>query len=573
MEDLNRYVCLRNARLAHQSDGDADISSTNTTLDELLKFSHRLSLQVTMVNSTSSESSQASNGQVQVVPYPQYVRVLDEIPALQDMEWATIREKSKLPDIPVFPSLFQYSLIEKGVEPIGRGRDVHKFRSHTLHRFIRLFWNQFVKIPSLFADINEIFSGLADPERFGMSVLEFEMDPKSDECLVYLMVGRHEIPLFFIHYIAPHDVSAAQVKGEIIDLTFDKDILRRGGMQSTLIATMTRAFARMVSTGIRYSVLDTGEAVVFLHGHSTHPDLLGAHKFIPCEEIGDDVDDKVYQTIVAQYLSFIFRAMREKPSTQHWYATAGALRTCKLTNNGVERIVQSSNFLTPSSRNDPFFADSNLLDENGRLFCTHKCLLGLCAGAELDHACPNYEEHGNRFHEIGPTQLIEFLYRQIEKQDPPYAFRPMYLHGQHHHYLKGVLDDYGYTFLVKAVEPGHEETLGREYNTYQNLEAVQGFIIPVCLGVLDLQERLNRCHVYYGREFEKMMLLSCSGVSPVDFINKEAVDTLTKEREKLKEDIEEMGLLRPDVSWRNLLWNEQEHCLVWINFVEDKSSD
>jgi hypothetical protein len=91
--------------------------------------------------------------------------------------------------------------------------------------------------------------------------------------------------------------------------------------------------------------------------------------------------------------------------------------------------------------------------------------------------------------------------------------------------------------------------------------------------MIDLKACIGRSHTYYGKKCEKMLLLSCSGVSAANVVDKGSIDHLTEDRKVLEmelneiDELVEMGMRNLDLSWCNLVWNQQEERLVWINFL------
>ncbi|CRG86528.1 hypothetical protein PISL3812_03535 [Talaromyces islandicus] len=515
VENLSRFVRLRNAHLVHQkSYTDYQDRSRSTNFAELLNICHKLSrLLSNTVSSSPGLSQSLDQEEAQIAPYPQRIVDWDDLPELQEMVWNFLDERTVFSNDHVFPSEFQCKLVEHSIYPICSSKDVYNFRHQTVHRFLRLIWTQLLSDETIITScLRDAYHCLADPCGIATSTLEFELQADSADCRVYLLADRHEFPIFFVQYLSTQELPTSQIRQQPTKLHFGRDVLNGGGMQSAFIAAVTRAYARMLSTGERSCLLDTGEALVFLQADGARPDVLRILKYIPVDELGEDAEGDADKTVVAQYLTFALVSLQDVAPSQKW-------------------------------------------DE------------------EIDQKCPNARDHGIEYHEIDSAVLLNILYNQLAQSDQPYAFRPIHLHGKHHHYLKGAIPGYGYTFLAKAAETGYVEELENEFRIYQNLPASQGFEIPVCLGMVDFKACIGRSHTYYGKECEKVLLLSCSGVSAVSVVDKGSVDHLTEDRKMLElelGDIAELAAMstgKVDLSWCNLVWNQQEERLVWINFL------
>jgi hypothetical protein len=576
VDDLSRFVRLRNAHMAHRNSyADYQDRSRRTNLAELLNICHRLSRRLSVSSSSLPDSSKPPDqDESQVVPYPQYIHNWGDLPTLQETVWNFLSERSAFANAHDFPSDFQCSLVEHSIHPICSSKDVYNFRQQTVHRFLHLIWSQLLCDETIITScLREAYACLADPCGIATSTLEFELQADSADCRVYLLADRHEFPIFFVQYISTQDLPTAQIRQQPTNLHFEKDVLNGGGTQSAFIAAVVLAYAQMLSTGNRSCLLDNGEALVFLQADETRPDTLRILKYIPADELGEDAEGDADKTVVAQYLTFALVSLQATAPSQNWYDSAAKLPTCLLDSKGVRSEPDSSGYPHRSHDLGNISAPVFVSAKTDRPFCTSKCLLSLSRDEEIDQKCPNARDHGDQYHEIEPAVLLNILYNQLARSDQPYAFRPIHLHGKHHHYLKGTIPGYGYTFLVKAVELGHVEELEHEFHFYEQLPASQGFEIPICLGMIDLKACIGRSHTYYGKKCEKMLLLSCSGVSAANVVDKGSIDHLTEDRKVLEmelneiDELVEMGMRNLDLSWCNLVWNQQEERLVWINFL------
>ncbi len=130
-----------------------------------------------------------------------------------------------------------------------------------------------------------------------------------------------------------------------------------------------------------------------------------------------------------------------------------------------------------------------------RQYCTQACLLGLKRGWDLDGSCPNASLHrtvegGNRhtisaneFTVLVGEQLHQNAYRNCVAVDP-YGQKGKI--GRIGALFKLELAPYGYTFVGKGTQSAHLGHLQHEGLVYSRLEALQGYVVPVHLGIVDL---------------------------------------------------------------------------------------
>lgn len=141
-----------------------------------------------------------------------------------------------------------------------------------------------------------------------------------------------------------------------------------------------------------------------------------------------------------------------------------------------------------------------------RPYCTHQCLFGLTHGGPIDRRCPNAQIHGVRH--IGRANFLRLLQAQLDSDRGPDAdCAPLYLAGAIGALFKLRLSSHGYTLVAKGAENRHLARLQHEAEIYQSLHDVQGWCVPVCVGLVDLVLPLY----YDGKVFKDLMLLSFAG--------------------------------------------------------------
>ncbi|KAH8759304.1 hypothetical protein F5883DRAFT_426690, partial [Diaporthe sp. PMI_573] len=185
-----------------------------------------------------------------------------------------------------------------------------------------------------------------------------------------------------------------------------------------------------------------------------------------------------------------------------------------------------------------------------RPYCTHQCLLGLAYGRPMDRTCPNAGRHGPRH--LDRVAFLRLLRAQLaEDRGPEADSTPLYLSGSVGSLFKIRLSAYGYTLVAKGVEAVDLARLQHENKVYDQLYAIQGKYVPVCLGLTDLDLP------YYcdGGVFEHFLLLSWAGRSlskSIDQIDKTlAIDAITAAYTGLHR----LRILHGDAEARNILYD------------------
>ena len=143
-----------------------------------------------------------------------------------------------------------------------------------------------------------------------------------------------------------------------------------------------------------------------------------------------------------------------------------------------------------------------------RPHCTHECLRGLTFGGPIDEKCPNSAAHGN-IH-LNQLKFLPLARAQLAVDRGHDAdCMPLWISDAHGTLFKFRLSSHGYTLAAKGVEIMDIKYLHHESKVYSHAQDLQGRVIPVCLGVIDLiKPYYYDCGVY-----ENFMFLSYGGRS------------------------------------------------------------
>ncbi|KAL2374386.1 hypothetical protein RJ035_003249 [Blastomyces gilchristii] len=156
--------------------------------------------------------------------------------------------------------------------------------------------------------------------------------PRADQFCVYNRGPDEKVPAFIIEYKPPHKVSLAHVKAGLEDMELNQvvryqedkkpeDICRR-----VVAAVITQAFFYMITGGLEYGYVCTGEAFIFLRVLDSDPSTVYYYLSIPKEDVGEttgwtgdlNCDNRLHLTALGQVLAFTLRALRTAPRDLGW---------------------------------------------------------------------------------------------------------------------------------------------------------------------------------------------------------------------------------------------------------------
>lgn len=167
--------------------------------------------------------------------------------------------------------------------------------------------------------------------------------PRADQFCVYntsTVPGREErVPAFIVEYKAPHKLTIKAIREGLRDMALE-DVLDYGESdtprrkyQRLVAAAVTQAFSYMVSAGIEYGYVCTGQAFIFLRVPE-NPATVQYFLSVPQVDVGDSTGwsedaassatNRLHLTAVGQVLAFTLQALRSPPRSHEWRAKAEA---------------------------------------------------------------------------------------------------------------------------------------------------------------------------------------------------------------------------------------------------------
>ncbi|EFX01415.1 hypothetical protein CMQ_6357 [Grosmannia clavigera kw1407] len=203
-------------------------------------------------------------------------------------------------------------------------------------------------------------------------------------------------------------------------------------------------------------------------------------------------------------------------------------------------------------------------------YCTQACLHGLCIGAPLDSRCPNVALHraarpqqSQQLQQEGHPltaaevrgRIVAQLAQNMDKDCE--CLEKWGFFGAYGVLFKLAVIGYGYTFVAKGVQAPHRHVLEGEADVYTAMAAYQGRLLPVFLGLVDLERPLP---LHSLARVPHLMLLSYAGPPlPHDMDWEPEANRTTAE-------LRAAGLCNEDVRPANLAWNKEAGRMMQLDF-------
>lgn len=466
----------------------------------------------------------------------------------------------------------------------------------------------------------------------------------ADQICVYRNSEGIDSLLLIVEYKPPHKLSVHNLRAGLRPMNVLEEVVNRTTIPAEgdeklrcnadrlVAAVVTQTFSQMIESGVEYSCVNTGEALVFLQVRQDDPTTVYYHLAEPNQEVAvdDDLGFLYPRTAISQMFSFCLMALKSSLRSQQWRDDASRrLPRYEVDYEAVLRqIPEEERKQTPSSAfkpsryhvnpRSPYFfwrrkarsschtdeavgdqraSRSDRSDESAegpetptkssgpakgkepaqrvgersrsdigaRKYCTQACLLGLVQQTGLDKNCPNVALHRRRVkdnrHAVNKRMFRQLLQRQLG-EDLDHDCEPLGKQGARGALFKITLRQFGYTLAGKGTVQAFVEDLRYEGRVYQRLKSLQGSVIPVHLGNIDLAK------VYYldiGVRIQHMTMMAWVG-------EQAAADgevTHCQIDEQVRSTVEEIrwfGVTHGDLHGPNILWSQELERVMLIDF-------
>ncbi|KAK2468561.1 hypothetical protein H9L39_19720 [Fusarium oxysporum f. sp. albedinis] len=210
--------------------------------------------------------------------------------------------------------------------------------------------------------------------------------------------------------------------------------------------------------------------------------------------------------------------------------------------------------------------------EQGRQYCTQKCLLGMVKGGFLDPKCPNVALHrkscapARARHPVNHEEWLRLLWKQLE-QSLDDGIRPLGEGGARGVLFQVTLLAHGYTFVSKGTVRAFIKDLLHEAAVYERLKPIQGVHVPVFLGAIDLRS-MNKTYYYDHRVYVVHMTFLSWGGCSIDRAQRIGDMDRSLEDEAIRSlrAMHREGVVHKDVRLANMLFNPETSGVMVIDF-------
>uniref|UniRef100_A0A0D2Y8C0 EKC/KEOPS complex subunit BUD32 n=1 Tax=Fusarium oxysporum (strain Fo5176) TaxID=660025 RepID=A0A0D2Y8C0_FUSOF len=430
--------------------------------------------------------------------------------------------------------------------------------------------------------------------------------------------------VYVSEYKPPHKLTAPHLRLGLRAMDIHKEVVNRRTIPTSVdpdarfqyhaekltASAITQTYHYMIESGLEYGLLTTGEAIVFLKVDWDEPETLYYHLAEPGPEVSAHPNNVHICTAVGQYLAFTLMALglpgerrgnRQEERLQ-------AMKNLKTWAEDFESTLRSipENERSASSDYSPGHEPTTYKDvdrspalprkghvellrarlarallalrprggggEQGRQYCTQKCLLGMVKGGFLDPKCPNVALHckssapARARHPVDHKEWLRLLWIQL-KQSLDDGIRPLGEGGARGVLFQVTLLVHGYTFVSKGTVRAFIKDLEHEAAVYERLKPIQGVHVPVFLGAIDLGS-MNKTYYYDHRVYVvHMTFLSWGGCSidraqNMGDMNKSLEDEAIRSLRAMHRE----GVIHKDVRLANMLFNPETNGVMVIDF-------
>ncbi|QKD56879.2 uncharacterized protein FOBCDRAFT_295617 [Fusarium oxysporum Fo47] len=424
------------------------------------------------------------------------------------------------------------------------------------------------------------------------------------------------------------DIHREVVNRRTIPTSVDPDARFQYHAEKLTASAMTQTYHYMIESGLEYGLLTTGEAIVFLKVDWDEPETLYYHLAEPGPErspswlsVRLENDGRQEERLKAmknlktwaEDFESTLRSIPEnersassdyspghEPTTYKDVDRSPALPRKRTRRTAVCQIGEGS--LTKDDRQEPSDDESASRPpdtptptgrntrqgtrrsqrlalrprggggEQGRQYCTQKCLLGMVKGGFLDPKCPNVALHrkscapARARHPVNHEEWLRLLWKQLE-QSLDDGIRPLGEGGARGVLFQVTLLAHGYTFVSKGTVRAFIKDLLHEAAVYERLKPIQGIHVPVFLGAIDLRS-MNKTYYYDHRVYVVHMTFLSWGGCSIDRAQRIGDMDRSLEDEAIRSlrAMHREGVVHKDVRLANILFNPETSGVMVIDF-------
>ena len=655
-------------RLLQEQLQQAQEQTRRTTFEELLESCHDLSKRMT-VQPNKNLRTKGSTSSPKGKRCPQILRPWLEFPSIQqemfDSVYSALHPPDQLSRRLFSPRLHIQELGRTAMRTsIGSEADLRLYHNTIVENFVTDIISTLANTPQTshrlhlgegvsFENHANTLSDFAEEVQFHAQssnpLTHFPKPTHADQICTYKRVDGQMELLFVIEYKAPHKLTKEMLRVGLRVMDLPAEVIHRSTIPTDpqekfsynadrlVGAAVTQTYSYMLDSGLEYSCIVTGDAIVFLWIKEDESSNLYYHLAEPNEQVHTEggLGFPHPLTAVGQLLSFCLLSFQSHRRNQRW--REASIQRASIWEEDWNRILQGlpqegSGLEAPASaykarryvvdeRSSPYYlrkrrpksprsnqspnpeqdhddhedsADdmeegpesittpskkgSTATGKSGqprqsvqssqptgnqqRPYCTQACLLGMVRRSALDLECPNIELHrcgkDVRTHLLDKPRFRKLVRRQLAMSLDNHC-RELGKQGIRGATFQITLSSHGYTFVGKATRDVFVPFLQHESRVYDQLHSLQGKMVPVSLGSIDLEKPWRDLHV----ELIHMLLMSWGG-ERADYIG--VATNYNNQTTQFEGEIKHLGVQHNDLSPRNILWNDELERLVFIDF-------
>ncbi|PHH52520.1 hypothetical protein CFIMG_002934RAa [Ceratocystis fimbriata CBS 114723] len=265
------------------------------TVQEYLEAYHSIDTSIEIITDRPLTAQEEATNPVDQI-YPRRIIPWNSFSDRQEEVWDLLSSSPSFSSQALFPSLIQLSNDKLKISPVSNKGVLRRNQFFILETVVEYLTSQVYKDPLL---RNRL--GLQGTIEFG--------GPTS--------IGSTDTPL------SSPMVHIPLVTGLSSDIQPACDVINRDGegfeftSKCLASAAITQLFSYMLSKGIRYGYICTGEAFVFLN-IGDDPSSVYYSVCIPRLDFEEDCETRFHRTSVAQVFAFVLQAARSRPPSQAW---------------------------------------------------------------------------------------------------------------------------------------------------------------------------------------------------------------------------------------------------------------
>ena len=326
----------------------AEEQTRRTTLEELLKSCHDLSRSMS-VQTDKSLSTQGSTTSPKGKCCPTILQPWLEFPSIQQDAFDTAYNVLHPPNdvgLRLFSPLLHIQELGRTImgRKIASEGDLRLYHSSAVENFVaniiselasNLGFEQGVTFANHTNTLGDKAEGVQAHLHSSTSLNQPRRPPNptyADQICIYKNEGGQMELLFIIEYKAPHKLTKEILRVGLRTMDLPTEVIHRATIPTNpqekfsynadrlVAAAITQTYSYMLESGIEYSCVITGEAMVFLWIKEDDSKTLYYHLAEPTEEVytTEGVGFQHPLTAVSQLLSFCLLSLQSKRRSQSW---------------------------------------------------------------------------------------------------------------------------------------------------------------------------------------------------------------------------------------------------------------